>query len=152
MSALYLLSLTVWIGGMIFFSFIGAPSLFKVLPPEYAGKAVGAIFPKYYPLCYLSGFIALLSLLISAVRTGSWPVLKIILLVIMLTFTIYTSLMIYPRARSLKEELHAETNKLDVTLLQKEFHRTHRISVVNNMIVLVLGIILILITSRTLTL
>ncbi len=52
---IYLLALVVWVGGIVFFSFFTAPSLFHTLPPEYAGKAVATIFPKYYPLGYLSG-------------------------------------------------------------------------------------------------
>ncbi len=150
--ALYLLALVTWIGGIIFFSFIGAPSIFKALPPEYAGKAVAAIFPKYYPMGSIAGFVLLFCLIYSGFKTGSWSVAKIGLLLLMLTFSIYTSLMIYPRARSLKEEIQMETSKTDVTVLQKEFNHTHRLSVINNGIVLLLGLILIILTARSLNL
>lgn len=150
--ALYLLSLVTWIGSIIFFSFIGAPSIFKALPPEYAGKAVAAIFPKYYPMGSVSGFIILFCLIYSGFKTGSWSASKIILILLMLTFNIYTSLMIYPRARSLKEEIQMETSKTDMTVLQREFNHAHRVSVINNAIVLLLGLILIILTAKSLIL
>lgn len=35
-------------GVMIFFSVAVAPTIFKTLPPEWAGVYVRAFFPKYY--------------------------------------------------------------------------------------------------------
>lgn len=150
-TTLYLLSLIVWIGGIVFFSFIGAPSIFKVLPPEYAGRAVGAIFPKYYPMGYVSGAVSFACLIFSAAKTGHWPILKILLVLAMLTLTVYSSLVIHPKAKSLKEEMQIATGKSDITEIKKQFDRVHFASVINNGIVLVLGIILIVATARQLT-
>ena len=36
------------LGIMLFFSFILAPMIFKVLPPDNAGVFIRAIFPYYY--------------------------------------------------------------------------------------------------------
>lgn len=151
-TTIYLLSLVIWIGGIIFFSFVGAPSIFKALPPEYAGKAVAAIFPKYYPLGYISGLIAFAALIFSAAKTGQWPILKILLILSMVTLTVYSSLVTHPKVRTLKEEIEIATGKTDVVELKKEFDRVHRASVISNVIVLVLGIILIIATARQLTL
>ena len=41
---IYLLSIALWIGGMTFFSFMAAPSIFKVLSREEAGQVVSDIF------------------------------------------------------------------------------------------------------------
>ena len=38
---IHLMSLIVWLGGMVFFSFIVAPSIFQALPTETAGDVVG---------------------------------------------------------------------------------------------------------------
>lgn len=148
---IYLLSIIIWIGGIIFFSFIGAPSIFKSLPPEYAGKAVGAIFPKYYPMGYISGFIAFACMIFSAAKTGHWPIFKILLVLIMLTFTIYSSLVIHPRVRALKEEMQTLAGTTDMTTIREEFERTHKASVINNGIVLFLGILLVIATAVRLT-
>ena len=150
--ALYLLALAVWIGSIVFFSFVGAPSIFKSLPPEYAGKAVSAIFPKYYPLGTIAGFVVLFCLIFSTVKTGQWPILKILLIAVMLTINIYSSLMTHPRVRALKEEIQTATESTDLQHLQAEFEKAHRASVINNGTVLVLGLVLILVTARGLTL
>ena len=49
------------LGVMLFFSFVLAPMIFKVLPPDNAGIFVRAIFPYYYLvnlliLCIISSF------------------------------------------------------------------------------------------------
>ena len=55
----HLMSLVVWIGSIIFFSFFGAPSIFKVLDRGLAGDVVGSIFPKYWMIGYICSPIAL---------------------------------------------------------------------------------------------
>lgn len=43
-------ALGLWIGTITFFSFVGAPTTFRALNEEYAGKVVNATFPTYYVL------------------------------------------------------------------------------------------------------
>ncbi len=149
-NAIFLLSLITWIGGIVFFSFIGAPSIFKSLPPEFAGKAVAAIFPKYYPLGYVSGIVAFVCLLISGVKTGSWSVLKLSLIALMVFLTVTNSLITHPKARALKEEMQVTTSQTELVHIKEVFDRIHRWSVINNGIVLLLGLILIFLTARKL--
>ncbi len=59
---LYLLSLVLWIGGIVFFSFFASPSIFKILPREQAGQVVSDIFPKYHLLGYVACAVAMGSL------------------------------------------------------------------------------------------
>ena len=47
---IHLLSLVMWMGSIIFFSFFAAPAVFRLLDRKQAGEVVGAIFPKYYGL------------------------------------------------------------------------------------------------------
>jgi uncharacterized membrane protein len=47
---LYLAALVVWLGEVVFFSFVAAPAAFRTLPTPEAGRVVGAIFPLYYAL------------------------------------------------------------------------------------------------------
>ena len=50
------------IGIMVFFTIAVAPTVFKVLPPEWASKYVRSFFPKYYVvLGALSALAALLA-------------------------------------------------------------------------------------------
>ena len=52
-------ALGAWLGSIAFFSFLGAPTTFAVLPREDAGTVVNAIFPKYYLLGVGLGVVAL---------------------------------------------------------------------------------------------
>ncbi len=146
------MALITWLGSIIFFSFIGAPSLFKALPLETASKAVSAIFPKYYPLGITCGFILLATLIWSTAKTGVWAPLKILVVLLMLTLTIYNTLVTYPRTKSLKAEMGEITERTDMVHLKAEFDRAHRLSVINNSLVLLLGLILVVLTARGLIL
>jgi hypothetical protein len=52
---LELLSIVLWTGAIVFFSFFTAPALFRALGPVEAGKAVRTIFPRYYLLGIVCG-------------------------------------------------------------------------------------------------
>jgi uncharacterized membrane protein len=151
-NALYVVALVVWIGGIVFFSFIGAPSIFHNLPPEFAGKAVAAIFPKYYPLGYVSGLVAFACLAVSGFKTGSWSWAKMTLIAFMTFLTVTNSLITHPKARALKEEMQSTQSQTELVHLKEVFDRIHLWSVVNNGIVLVLGLIVIVLTARNLVL
>jgi hypothetical protein len=53
------LALGVWLGAMVFFSFVAAPTVFSVLPEADAGTVVNAVFPKYYVFGAVLGIVAL---------------------------------------------------------------------------------------------
>lgn len=150
-NAIFLLSLVVWIGGIVFFSFFTAPSLFHSLPPEFAGKAVGAIFPKYYPLGYISGIVAFLCLIVTGFKTGSWSWAKMLLIVFMVFMTVTNGLVTHPKARALKEEMLSPQSQTELVHLKETFDRIHRWSVINNGIVLLCGLVVIFLTARKLT-
>ncbi len=45
---LHLLSVSIWLGTVTFFSFVVAPTIFRTLPQQQAGDVVGALLPVYY--------------------------------------------------------------------------------------------------------
>lgn len=47
---LELAAIATWFGAVVFISFFVAPTLFRSFEPADAGKAVRALFPKYYLL------------------------------------------------------------------------------------------------------
>lgn len=58
---LMLLALIVWIGGIIFFAFVVAPSLFAVLPtPDLAGRVVSRSLSALHWMGLISGAVFLL--------------------------------------------------------------------------------------------
>ena len=60
-AAVAALALGSWLGSVVFFSFVGAPTIFGTLEEDTAGRAVNAIFPRYYRFGVGAGLIALLA-------------------------------------------------------------------------------------------
>ena len=143
---LYLLSIVVWIGSIVFFSFLGAPSIFKVLPRETAGEVVGDIFPKYWMVGYAASLLALSTLLIDSMSTHTSPFAEIAILVAMSLLSFYAGLVVGPKARDIKVEIKlAEASQVE--FLRRAFKRVHAVSAVLNMLVLCLGLVLIYFTA-----
>jgi hypothetical protein len=57
--SVYVLALAAWVGSILFFSFVVAPIVFRVLGAEAGGRFVRALFPRYYTWGAVSGAIAL---------------------------------------------------------------------------------------------
>jgi uncharacterized membrane protein YhhN len=105
---LMLLSLVTWIGGLIFFAFVLAPTVFApgVLPNTHlAGNIVGRALGKLHWIAIVSGLIFLLSsLLYSRVTDGTAHVfaMRHVLIVLMLTLTLVSQFWIIPRMDTLR--------------------------------------------------
>jgi uncharacterized membrane protein len=103
---LMLLSLVVWIGGLIFFAFVLAPTAFQVLPNTHlAGNVVGRSLGKLHGLAIISGIVFLsTSLLYSRFTGGTAHVfaLRHLLIIVMLALTLLSQFWIIPRMDSLR--------------------------------------------------
>lgn len=137
---LYLMALIIWLGEVIFFSFVGAPSLFTTFPTPEAGKAVGAIFPTYYRIGYVCGVVLLLGALVlagSAMARGWW-MMNALVAAVMLAVILYAGLVIQPRAAALRPQIHETT--APAPAVKEEFDRLHHLAVMLNGVVLVCGL------------
>ena len=103
---LMLLSLVVWIGGLIFFAFVLAPTAFQVLPNTHlAGNVVGRSLGKLHGLAIISGIVFLItSLLYSRFTEGTAHVFAFrhLLIIVMLAMTLLSQFWIIPRMDSLR--------------------------------------------------
>ncbi len=103
---LMLLSLVVWIGGLIFFAFVLAPTAFQVLPDTHlAGNMVGRSLGKLHWLAITSGVVFLLtSLFYSRLTTGTVHAfaLRHVLVILMLGLTLFSQYWIIPRMDTLR--------------------------------------------------
>lgn len=138
---LFLMGLIVWLGGILFFSFVVAPVLFRTFPVEQAGMTVGAIFPWYYGVGYACGGLVLATSAVLALRTrGSWRWTGVAgIAAAMLAATLYAGLAIQPRAAALRPGLHAPEASPAV---RTEFDRLHRRAVHLNGAVLCGGLVI----------
>ena len=138
---IHLLSLAVWIGSIVFFSFIAAPTTFKALPRETAGDVVGKIFPQYYKLGCLCSILALGSLpLISPLKPG-----RMTCLILMAVGTFSAAFVIGPKVSALKKSLRKGGSDLEKK--KHRFSKLHGLSMGLNMFILAAGLVLLFLTA-----
>jgi uncharacterized membrane protein len=105
---LMLLSLVAWIGGLMFFAFVLAPTVFApgVLPNTHlAGNIVGRALGKLHWIAILSGIVFLVSsLLYNRLTEGTAHVfaLRHMLICLMLGLTLLSQFWIIPRMDTLR--------------------------------------------------
>jgi uncharacterized membrane protein len=148
---IYLLSIALWIGGMAFFSFMAAPSIFKVLGREEAGKVVADIFPKYYWQGIICGAIALLTSVVLGMRER-WNMLLIvrtIMIGVMFIGVLYSLAILQPKIQTAKAQITSFEGLSPTDPLRLEFGRLHGRSFSVNAAVLLLGVVVVFITAFT---
>ncbi|MGO9126369.1 MAG: DUF4149 domain-containing protein, partial [Terriglobales bacterium] len=106
---LMLLSLVVWIGGLIFFAFVLAPTAFQVLPDTHlAGNMVGRVLGKLHWIAIVSGIVFLLSSLVYSYVTDGTAhafALRHVLICLMLGLTLFSQFWIIPRMDTLRAQV-----------------------------------------------
>ena len=120
--------LAISLGMMIFFSFVLAPMIFKILDAENAGKFVRKIFPYYY-------FVNLIFLTIATIIfffTSSLGIDFYITLTLVLSF-IFAQFLLMPLINKLKDNNQ-----------EKKFKYAHGLSVLINFVQMI-GLIYLLI-------
>jgi uncharacterized membrane protein len=107
-----LLSLVCWIGGLIFFAFVLAPTAFSipdVLPNTHlAGNVVGRALTKLHWIAIFSGIVFLISSLLYSRLVDGTPHIfaaRNILLCLMLALTLISQFGIIPRMDTLRTAL-----------------------------------------------
>jgi len=142
-----LLALIVWIGGIVFFAFVMAPTLFSVLPTQLAGNVVGPALTKLHWLGFFSGGIFLLCSL--AYNYAKYSQLRLfgathVLVLIMLILTAISQFAITPHMRELREG----PSGLDAPTARDEFNRLHAWSTRTEGCVLLLGLLVVIVRAR----
>jgi hypothetical protein len=143
----FLSGLIVWLGEIVCFSFVVAPSLFATLPVESFGRAVAHIFPRYYGLGLGAGAVLIASALVLGVRTRprrAWFVAAG-LATAMFGMTLYAAAVVQPRAEALRPHLrHGPDPRVEA---QAEFDRLHRRAVQLNGLTLMFGLGVVAVTA-----
>ncbi len=103
---LMLLSLVCWLGGLIFFSFVVAPTAFAVLPTRHmAGAVVARSLGTLHWIGIISGLVFLITSMIYArLNTGdAHPfAARHVLIVVMLVFTCVSQFGISPKMHAIR--------------------------------------------------
>jgi hypothetical protein len=149
---LMLLSLVVWVGGIIFLSFIEAPTAFSVLPSRHlAGSVVARSLGVLHWMGLISGAIFLVSsFLYSRVSSGSIhpAAARHILVCAMLVLTAVSQFGVSSRMAALRTSFGDIDTVPPDNPARLEFDALHVWSVRLEVAVLALGLITIYLVSR----
>lgn len=154
---LMLLSLVVWIGGLIFFAFVMAPALFNpaILPTrQLAGNVVSRTLSVLHWIAICCGLIfAVTSMIDSRVVNGAAQpfAARNLLIYLMMILTLVGMFGIAARMQSLKEQMGTIDLVAQDDARRVEFNRLHVWSTRVEGTVLLLGLALIFLTARRLS-
>ena len=150
--ALMLICLIVWIGGIIFFGFVLAPTVFAVLPThELAGNVVNRTLTQLHFMGLISGCVFLLcSILYSRLKLARWQFFSgtNALLVIMLALTAISQFSVLPRMQRLRNNMGVIDNVPASDARRVEFDRLHVWSTQLEGGVFILGLGVVLFTAK----
>jgi uncharacterized membrane protein len=137
---LYLLALGLWVGEVVFFSFVVAPSVFGVLPSAEAGKVVGAIFPRYYGLGVVAGTVALVCAVVLGQRAAfaRWWTGAAVAIALGLAATAWAGAVVHPQAQRVRAAAEARG---EAPANVEEFRQAHRLAMILNSLALLGGLV-----------
>ena len=147
-----LLSLVVWVGGIIFFAFVVAPALFTILPtPHLAGLVVTRSLKALHWMGLVAGVLYLLSSLAYARLTSAsvQPLApRNVLVYLMLALTAVLQFSIIPRMDALRLSVGQIDAVAPDNPVRLQFNALHVWSTRLEGAVLLLGLALIYLTAR----
>jgi uncharacterized membrane protein len=115
---LMMISLVVWLGGLIFFAFVLAPTVFSVLPTRHlAGSVVSSALPKLHWMGIVAGVIYLISSIVYfRLTTGTTHTFaaRHVLLCLMLLLTLISQFGVSPKMAALRASM-GEIDKVSQT-------------------------------------
>ena len=119
--------ISIWIGVIVFFSAIIAPTVFKTLDEKSAGVFLRAFFPKYYLFAIVIGLAALALIMIFNIEMSNILYIAIVSMTILSIISRFMIPMIN-NARDMGEKG------------KQKFNRLHALSVSLNVITLLIGL------------
>jgi uncharacterized membrane protein len=152
---LMLLSLVIWVGGIVFFAMV-APTAFHLLPSRLlAGTLVGNLLTKLHWIAIVSSIVFLASsLAYSRATEGTANIfaLRHVLICLMLALTLVSQFWITPRMVALR----AEVSSFDTTATlnspaRMQFDALHVWSTRVEVTVLLLGLLVVYLTAGILS-
>jgi len=147
---IYRLSLGTWVGTIVLISFVVAPTVFRNLPRQTAGEVMGKVFAGYYSLGIGLGGVALIALVLLALRCG-WSksvVISAALLVVMLASAGHVRYRLMPELLEVRAQIWSAADGVDVVSLRSRLDSLHHQSVRLNGAMLLIGIGLTFMAAR----
>lgn len=148
------LAVVIWVGGIIFFAFILAPTAFKVLPTtREAGLIVGASL-KAFDIAALACGVSFLAASAwikvgSPTKTIGSPPAQVVLVASMLAATAYLHWGLLPRMEAVRVAAAGDLSSLSVASpIRRDFDHLHRTSEQLEGCILLLGVAVVVFIAR----
>jgi len=147
-----LLSLVIWVGGIIFFSFVVAPALFSILPTRHlAGLVVSrALTVLHWAGIICGGVFLILSVFEAYHSIGAWQATaaRNVLVFSMLVVTLFSQIVVSTRMAALKGQM-GEIDNVPVSDPRRlAFNHLHQWSTGLEVVVLILGLATLYVIAR----
>ena len=142
----HLFTFVFWYGTLLYFTFIQAPVLFKTLPRDIFGLVQSKLFPPFYIISYICGTVLIVTYHFTHPLKPNDPqdCVKITALYLMLLLSLGQGMWIGPKAAQLRlDRIAAEESKntAQVEILKSQFGKTHGISSLINLLVILSGLV-----------
>ena len=158
---LEILALSLWVGGIVFLSFILAPNAFRILPSHQAGMLVGMTLTRLHLLGYFATLLFLAARVTGALlappsdsfsRSALLVRPAVLLVLVMFLITVVAQQGVRPRMDAVRAEMIATSGTVDRaplgSPLRERFDQLHRDSVHLEGAVLLLGLAAMFLTAR----
>ena len=144
---LFLASLTVWVGSIVFFSFFATPAVLLTSPPAAALRVAAPMTLSYLKLGWICGGIAMVSVLLLPPIEGLYSATRIVLVAVMFLISLYLAFDIGARVKQVEEAVNgAEGDDVPKSAVQ-EFESVRDVAGQLNGSLLLLGAIVVFITA-----
>jgi hypothetical protein len=151
---LMMLSLVIWLGGLIFFAFVLAPTVFSVLPTRnLAGMVVSRSLAMLHWIGLFCGIAYLVfSMLLARLSGASQPFgVRQALVVLMIALVLISQFAIAGRMNELRAQMGVIDNVAPDDARRVEFNRLHGWSTRAEGAILLLGLAVLFLTTRRLS-
>jgi hypothetical protein len=135
------LCLSLWVGGIVFLSFVVAPGAFSTLPGrDVAGTMVNYALGRLHVIGLVCGVVFLLARLLRLRGIAGFVAPVLLPVILMIALTAVSQFVVSPRMARLRTEMGSIEKTLPQNPLHVQFDRLHRRSVALEMCVLLAGI------------
>lgn len=147
-SILYNFILSLWVGGIVIFTFLVTPVIFQSFGRDAAGEIVGKLFPYYFPYnLFLSLAALVIFLLFFGVRGKIQNKITIILLTLAVLINLFVFFKLHPDIVSIKQQIRTFETQSDESSMRSQFRKLHGISALLNILLLIDGIALLVLQT-----
>jgi hypothetical protein len=151
---LMMLSLAIWLGGIIFFAFVLAPTVFSVLPTRnLAGMVVSRSLARLHWIGLFSGIAYLVFSLVHSRLAGSFQpfALRHLLVLLMIALVLIAQFGIAGKMNRLRADMGVIDSVAQDDPRRLEFNRLHLWSTRAEGTILILGLAVLFLTTRRLS-